>query len=49
MKQQLLEYIANKVIEKHETCLTDEFDNGYFWAMKELQSLLLKGEFDDNK
>lgn len=41
----LLKYVSEKVIEKYNTCRENQFDNGYFWAMKELQSLLLKGEF----
>lgn len=41
----ILDYVSDKVIEKHKTCLTDPFDNGYFWAMKELQSLIIDGEF----
>ena len=40
--QKILEYVCDKVIEKHKTCLTDLFDNGYFWGMKELQSFILK-------
>jgi hypothetical protein len=47
--EELLDYVSEKVIEKHKTCLENQFDNGYFWAMKELQSLILKGEFDDNQ
>ena len=49
ISEKLLDYVSEKVIEKHKTCLTDQFDNGYFWAMKELQELILKGEFDDNQ
>lgn len=26
----ILEYVSEKVIEKHNTCLTDQFYNGYF-------------------
>jgi hypothetical protein len=40
----ILDYVSEKIIEKHKTSLQDQFDNGYFWAMKELQSLILKGE-----
>ncbi len=43
----ILDYVSEKVIEKHKTCLHDQFDNGYFWAMKELQSLILKAEFHE--
>ncbi len=43
----ILDYVSEKVIEKHKTCLKDLFDNGYFWAMKELQSLILKGKFHE--
>ncbi len=35
-------YVDEKIKEKHITCLTDDFDNGYFWAMKELQELLFR-------
>jgi len=45
--EKLLSYVSEMVIEKHKTCLTDQFDNGYFWAMKELQEMLLKGKFDE--
>ncbi len=48
LNKKLLDYISDKAIEKHKTCLQDQFDNGYFWAMKELQSLILKGEFQDD-
>lgn len=48
INKKLLDYVSSKVIEKHATCLEDQFDNGYFWAMKELQELILKGEFYDN-
>lgn len=34
------EYVLKKVKEKHKTCLVDQFDNGYFWAMKELQEFM---------
>lgn len=44
----LLEYVSEKVHEKHKTCLKDQFDNGYFWAMKELQELILKKHFEKN-
>lgn len=40
--RKILEYVGDNVIEKHKTCLTNTFDNGYFWAMKELQSFILK-------
>jgi hypothetical protein len=43
----LLKYVSDQVSEKHKTCLTDMFDNGWFWAMKELQSMLLIGEFHE--
>jgi len=43
----ILGYVSEKVIEMHKTCLTDEFDNGYFWAMRELQDLILKGDFHE--
>jgi hypothetical protein len=43
----ILDYVSEKVIEKDKTCLQDQFDNGYFWAMKELQSLILKGDFHE--
>jgi hypothetical protein len=46
--EKLLDYVSSKVIEKHKTCTQDQFDNGYFWAMKELQKLILKGEFDED-
>jgi hypothetical protein len=49
ISEKLLDYVSEKVIEKHKTCLENQFDNGYFWAMKELQELMLKGEFDDNQ
>jgi hypothetical protein len=50
MNEKLLDYVSSKVIEKHKTCWKSQFDNGYFWAMKELQLLILKGEFNnDNK
>lgn len=39
-KLKLDEYVLMKVKEKHETCLIDDYDNGYFWAMKELQAVL---------
>jgi hypothetical protein len=39
--EKLLNYVSNKVIEKHKTCLINQFDNGYFWAMKELQEFIL--------
>jgi len=46
--EKLIEYVSDKIIEKHKTCLSDKFDNGYFWAMKELQQLLLKKELTKN-
>lgn len=46
--EKLIEYLADKITEKHKTCLSDQFDNGYLWAMKELQILLLKKEFTKN-
>ena len=49
ISKNLLDYISTKVIEKHKTCLTDQFDNGYFWAMKDLQEKILIGGFDDYK
>lgn len=47
--KKLINYVSDKVIEKHKTCLEVHFDNGYFWAMKELQELLLKGKFNKNE
>ncbi len=38
----ILDYVTAKIIEKHGTCLVSQFDNGYFWAMKEMQEFLLK-------
>jgi len=35
-------YLDEKIKEKHKTCLTDQFDNGYFWALKELQEFMHK-------
>lgn len=46
--EKILEYVSSMVIEKHKTCLIDQFDNGYFWAMKELQEKIIKGEFNNN-
>lgn len=40
--KEIIEYVSDQVIEKHKTFLKDQFDNGAFWAMKELQILLLK-------
>ena len=33
-------YLQTKINEKHKTCLTDEFDNGYFWALKDIQEFI---------
>jgi len=46
--KKLSEYISSKIIEKHSSCLTDPFDNGYLWCLLDLQSHLLKGNFDLN-
>lgn len=36
----LEKFVDSKVSEKHKTCLTDQFDNGYFWAMKDVQQII---------
>lgn len=36
----LNEYIEHHINEKHKTCTQNDFDNGYFWAMKDLQQFL---------
>jgi len=45
---ELLHLIGDQIIEKHKTCLTDQFDNGYFWGCKDMQSFILK-EFKEHK
>ena len=47
-KISLEEYVDQKVREKHKTCLTDDFDNGYFWAMKGVQEFIKKNKNDVN-
>ena len=36
----LKSYLEEKRHEKHKTCLTDLFDNGYFWAIKDMESFM---------
>lgn len=36
----LNEYIEFQIKEKHKMCRENDFDNGYFWAMKDLQQFL---------
>jgi len=47
-KISLEEYVDQKVREKHKTCLTDDFDNGYFWAMKGVQEFIKKSKNEVN-
>lgn len=35
-------YVDAKVQEKHKKCLIEQFENGYFWAMKDMQTVLAK-------
>ncbi|MCK9355148.1 MAG: hypothetical protein M0P59_13470 [Gallionella sp.] len=41
-KKELMDKIYEKVKLYHKTCLTDDFDNGKFWAYKEMQEFILK-------
>lgn len=41
-QEKLEEYVDRMVKEKHKTCLTDQFDNGMFWAYKDIQKRLLE-------
>lgn len=33
-------YLEHKRLEIHKTCLTDKFDNGYFWAIKDTEAFV---------
>ena len=39
-KREVAEEVDAKVKLYHKTCLTDKFDNGKFWAYKEMQTHL---------
>ena len=36
----LNDFLESKRHEKHKTCLTDQFDNGYFWAIKDIEAYI---------
>src|SRR5438093_1301731 len=38
--ERIEQFIDFKVKEFHKTCLTNEFDNGRFWAFKEMQEFI---------
>jgi hypothetical protein len=38
--EKLKEYLETKRLEKHKTCLESQFDNGYLWAIKDLESFI---------
>jgi hypothetical protein len=40
LAEEVEEYNEEKLKEKYKTCTTSEFDNGYFWATKDLQQQL---------
>ncbi len=39
--EKLEQYVNIKVKEFHKTCLYDLFDNGCFWAFKEVQAFII--------
>lgn len=39
---ELSKYVDDMVKEKHKTCLTNQFDNGMFWAYKDIQGKIDK-------
>lgn len=39
-EKELVKYVDDMVVEKHKTCLYDQFDNGMFWAYKDIQQKL---------
>ena len=38
--ERIEQFVDLKVKEFHKTCLTDTFDNGRFWAFKEMQEFI---------
>jgi hypothetical protein len=38
--EELEKYVDCKIKELHKNCLTDQFDNGGFWAYKDIQQKL---------
>ncbi len=42
----LLEFLDFWIKEKHRNCLTDNFDNGQFWALKGIQEFINKMKRD---
>ena len=42
--EDLEEYVDQKVKEKHKTCLTSDFDNGQFWAYKDIQQKIINSQ-----
>lgn len=43
--EDLEKFLEDKINEKHKTCLTDMFDNGYFWALKDIQRFIEEVKF----